>query len=282
MNFDTSVTDMDFSHFARLTEVSMSEAVNFLAVAQLLHLNSVSAEDLKLTKSRIRTIMLQGLRTKEFKYRELNGLSSAFDQNGELFFNFEELFANVKDICHWADKKNYHIPKELKALINEGNIDLMSNVEMVDKGEGAVDCLGVERPSEGREDLMAVAEQLIESAHKTKRVSDTIHAKNASGPRQPIRYAKVQAAYRTLLAIRQGCTCTSRNLEDVVFNEICEEVLRQYPKAQESKMREYYVKQGVNLAMKTDPEATTRILNLNGRWDNKWLDIQCKIPGHKK
>jgi len=128
-------------------------------------------------------------------------------------------------------------------------------------------------------ELLNKAENIIESARKDKCISGTLQAKNACGPRPKINYAKVQAAYYALLNIQKGCTCISTKLESPVYLEISQDLLEKYPEITKTALKGY-VKEAVKLAMKTDDVAITRVYKLNGYWDNKWLKIKCKLPGH--
>jgi hypothetical protein len=130
-------------------------------------------------------------------------------------------------------------------------------------------------PQENSElDLMAKAKALTEEANKGKRKSDSLQAKNAAGPRPHIYYAKVQATYHALLNMRKGCMCISRDLKEIVYNEIHEDVTDKYKKINKEMLKNNYVKDAVNVAMRSDHEAATRIYK-GTYWDNKWLKIPC-------
>ncbi len=138
-------------------------------------------------------------------------------------------------------------------------------------------------PATYDQELMAMSENLIESARKKSSKSNSTQAKNAQGARPNIQYAKVQAAYCALLNLRNECICISPKLENIVLDEIRETVLMKHPEITEESLKKY-IKSAVNLAMKTDDAddgAITRIVRLKGHWNNKWLKIKCKMSEHQ-
>lgn len=155
---------------------------------------------------------------------------------------------------------------------------LLSEVCSPDPTVGVEIC-GSEVSDKYDSELMAEAEKMIAQSHRSKKKSDSQQAQNACAIRPHIRYAKVQAAYHTLLHMKSPCICISLTLETLVYQEIVESVKAKYPNTGDASLKDY-VKAAVNLVMKTDAEAITRIFKLKDHWDSKWLATKCEQPNH--